>query len=146
MTHEIEAPDGVDVLDTTVRMRPMGPTGPGVQPQGRSMLELGSIAGARGLTNAQVQRLFSLFQDLAIGAMVDGAHQVLNAVQDVTDSQILEIAEAIKRLPAIQIQAQPPTLWQQFTRQTNIVPPQPLYVSMDSVLAIVNAALGRRAR
>lgn len=146
MTHEIETAEAADVNDVSVRMRPVGPTGPGPRPQGRSMLELGSIAGARGLTNAQVQHLFGLFQDVAIGAMVDGAKQVLDAVQDVTDAQILEIAEAIKRIPAIQIQAQPPSLWSQIRGVPQVMPPQPMYVSLDAVLAIVNAALGRRAR
>lgn len=124
-----------------VRMLTPGPLGAAGM-RATNLLDLGALAGARGLKRAAVQSFMKEVETVGIQIALQSATKLLELTAQINQSQINQIVAEIKQIPTFTVPPQQTGLLGLLGRQplTPIVEP-PRFVSLDAVLAVLNAAL-----
>lgn len=133
-------------MDPTVRGMPVGPAGSRGALEAGSLLNLGALATAAGMTQAQVQSLLDEAQEAALKAVLASAPKLLRHNREVTQARINEVAARVNQLRRIQL-AVPQTgvrallgLRPDLATQ-QLMADAPAYVSLAEVLSILNEAI-----
>jgi len=133
-----------------VRMMPHGAMGPGSQSQAAHLLQLGAMAGARGVDAAMVTKFHGRVQDLAVNVTLAASKELLELVDGVVQARLNEVGAAINGLHRTTLMPQPlpqGTLDRLLNRPlvAYVDPsvPQPAHVSLDAVQQIIAAAIAR---
>lgn len=124
-----------------VRMTPPSVMGGGPSLHATSLMDLGALAGARGLKRGAVQKFMATVQSVAIQVSLQSASELLELTAGINQAQINQIIAEVRALPRVHaptartglmaLLGQPPALGHE----------QPVFVSLDAVLAVLNAAL-----
>lgn len=129
------------VTDSEVRMTPPSTMGGGPSLHVTSLVDLGALAGARGLKRDAVQKFISTVQAVAIQTALGSAGQLLELTAHINQAQINQIVAEVRALPRISAPPSQSGLMALLGRPPIAAPEQPAYVSLDAVLAILHAAL-----
>lgn len=130
----------------TVRGMPTGPTGSRGALEAGSLLSLGALATAAGMTQAQVQSLLDEAQEAALKAVLASAPKLLRHNREVTQARINEVAARVNQLRRVQL-AQPQTGVRALLgmppnlQMQQLMADAPAYVSLAEVLNILNEAI-----
>ncbi len=143
----------VSVQPTGVWALPSGPMGSGTSLDTMDVVNFTSIAAARGLEGATINKLMQQMQANSMRANLASVNDVLELVKEANMARINRVIQQVRAIPTTTLAGPPPaTGWraalglqpaadyyQQQQRQVNTA--QPAYVSVDAVLAILTAAL-----
>jgi hypothetical protein len=133
-------------MSPAVRGMPANSRGARGALEASSLLDLGALASANGMTRAHVTGLLDDFQEAALNAILSAAPKLLRRNREIAQSRINEIAARVNQLRRIQL-AQPQT----GVRALLGLPPNlalqqaqmdaPMYVSLVEVQLILNEAI-----
>ncbi len=128
-------------IEPSVRGMPPGARGTRGHLQAGTLLDLGALAAANGMTRAQVERFLDAVQEAALSATLASAPRLLRQSRNVAAAKINEILVRVNSLRPTILQ-QPVGLLGNLLPNRNILPQDtPMYVNLADVQAIVSAAL-----
>lgn len=129
-------------------MMPPGSMGPGSRHQAVHLLQLGALAGARGMSEAAVTTFHGKVQDLAVQVTLASARELMELVDQVVQARLNEVAAAINGLHRTTPMAMLPpqgalSRLLNGVQQPDPTVPQPAYVSLDGVQQIIASAIAQ---
>lgn len=130
-------------IEPTVRGMPTNARGGRGALEAGSLLDLGALASANGMTRAQVTGLLDDFQEASLAAILAAAPKLLRRNREIAQARINEIAVRIERLRRIQL-AQPQTGVRGLLGlgpNLALQPDAPAYVSLAEVQMILSEAI-----
>lgn len=122
-----------------LRMLPPTSMGSGTRQRAQDLLDLGAKYGARGLTNARIQQYFGKLQDLSMNVALGASREMMDMVDTVSVARLNEVVVAVRQLQQIVVAPQAGLLDAFRIRQ--LQPQGPAYVSLDSVMQVLAAAI-----